>query len=69
MEYSEIIYLLAAMLGFALTFKCLRGLNIEHLFKEGHVWEIKVAYLIICLVFAHIIGSLFEHLSLFFFDI
>jgi uncharacterized membrane protein YwzB len=66
MGYSEIVYLISAMLGFALTFRCLRGLNFEHLFKSGHTWEIKVGYLVVCLVFGHLIGSLFERLSLFF---
>lgn len=53
-----ITYFAFLIVFFAITFKVLRALHIETKFKKNHIWEIKVAYIIISLVVAHLLSEI-----------
>lgn len=53
-----IIYFAFLIVFFAITFKVMRGLNVEGLFKKNHIWEIQAFYIIISLVIAHVLSTI-----------
>lgn len=56
--YELLIYFVSLLFFFTISFKVLRGLNIEGMFKKNHVWEIKAFYIIMSLVIAHILSEI-----------
>lgn len=55
--YELLIYFTSLIFFFIITFKVLRGINVEGLFKKNHIWEIKAFYIIISLVISHILSE------------
>lgn len=58
------IYLIGVLCFLPLTFHILFKLKFQNLFKANNIWEIKVAYLLLSLSFAHILASLVERFYL-----
>lgn len=56
-----IVYFTALLVFFAISFKVLRAVNLENIFKKNHIWEIKAAYILFSLVIAHIIARIIMH--------
>lgn len=56
--YELLIYFVSLLFFFTISFKVLRGLNIEGMFKKNHVWEIKAFYIMMSLVIAHILSEI-----------
>ena len=55
-EYG--IYFISLLTFFTVVFKVLRSINIENIFKKNHVFQIKLTYILISLVIAHIIAEI-----------
>ncbi|WP_026391520.1 DUF1146 family protein [Haploplasma modicum] len=53
-----VAYFILLILFFAINFNVLKALNIENFFKKNHVWQIKAAYIILSLAFAHILAEI-----------
>lgn len=52
-----IIYFTALIGFFIITFKVLRAINLENIFKKGKIWEIQAFYFIIAIAISHILAS------------
>ncbi|HHT55238.1 MAG TPA: DUF1146 domain-containing protein [Acholeplasma sp.] len=56
--YELIIYFVSLIIFFAVAFNVLKAVNIEGMFKKNKITEIKIAYIIISLVIAHILSEI-----------
>ncbi|MDR2827996.1 MAG: DUF1146 family protein [Acholeplasmatales bacterium] len=70
MDYlNYIIYVIVFGFSFYLVFKVLRALNVEGLFKQGKILEIKIFYIIACIICSHVLASFVVYLLEFFTEI
>lgn len=53
-----LFYFISLMAFFFITFQVLKASNLENVFKKNKIAEIKTAYILISLVFAHILASI-----------
>lgn len=61
---SNYFYFGGLLIGFIWTFKTLQSVNIEGIFKKGHIWQIRSAYTLISLFGGHVFGAVFERIYL-----
>lgn len=54
----QITYFMGFILGFFFTFIILRAINIEKIFTQGKIFEIRAAYVLISMIAGHIIGHM-----------
>lgn len=53
-----VVYFILLIMFFTINFNILRALNFENIFKKNHIWQIKAAYIILSLAFAHILAEI-----------
>lgn len=63
---NNYLYFGGLLIGFIWTFKTLQGSNIDSMFKQNKIWEIRSAYTLISLLFGHIIGYMIERIFMMF---
>lgn len=51
------LYLFCFCAVFYITFLVLQATRLEECFKKGKVWQIKIAYLFICIITGHIVTT------------
>ena len=56
------IYFITFLLAIPLIWFILLATNLENHFKQGKIWQIRVSYVIITLIFAHLLASCFAKL-------
>ena len=56
-EISDLIYLTFLFIFFSINLRILKALNLESKFKRMKTWEIRAAYFILALFFAHEISA------------
>ena len=56
--YRLVFYFISLITIFIITFRVLRAINIENVFKKNKVIEIKTAYIIISLVISHVLSEI-----------
>lgn len=56
--YRLVFYFISLITFFIITFRVLRAINIENVFKKNKVIEIKTAYIIISLVISHFLSEI-----------
>ncbi len=58
-----LVYFVSLMIFFALCLRILRAVHIESKFEKMKIWEIKTAYFLLSLIFAHILAEIMVKLS------
>lgn len=53
----QYLYIFTFLLSMPLVWNILYSLRFEGLFKNGRIWQIKVAYIIVTLVVSHLIAD------------
>lgn len=53
-----VVYFILLIMFFTINFNILRALKIENIFKKNHIWQIKAAYVIVAITFAHILTEI-----------
>ncbi len=60
---EQIIYFTSLVIFFAINLRILRALHIENKFEKFKLWEIKAAYFLISLGFAHMLAEMMVRFS------
>ncbi|MBN2300034.1 MAG: hypothetical protein JXC31_02480 [Acholeplasmataceae bacterium] len=60
---DDVIYFVSLMVFFAVSLRVLRAVHIESKFEKMKIWEIKTAYFLISLIFAHMLAEIMVKLS------
>ena len=53
----EYLYITIFLLSLPLVWNILYSLRFEGLFKAGHLWQIKTAYILVTIICSHLIAS------------
>jgi uncharacterized membrane protein YwzB len=56
----QYIYIFTLLISIPLVWNILYSLRFENLFKSGHIWQIKAAYIIVTLVVSHLLASMLD---------
>ena len=51
------IYIMGFCVTFYVTFQILLASRLEEGFKKGKIWQIRVAYIFICIIVSHLVMS------------
>ena len=62
-EISDLMYLTFLFIFFSINLRILKALNLESKFKRMKTWEIRAAYFILALFFAHEISDLLLYIA------
>lgn len=60
---DELVYFVSLIVFFAVSLRILRAVHIEGKFEKMKIWEIKAAYFLLSLVFAHMLAEIMVQLS------
>jgi hypothetical protein len=60
---EDLIYFTSLLIFFAINLRILRALHIENKFEKMKIWEIKTAYFLLALVFAHMLAEIMVRVS------
>lgn len=63
---SYLVYIIGFLIMLPVVFLVLKGSRLDECFKKGKVGEIKIAYLLISIIVAHLFMSAFQHICNFF---
>lgn len=55
-----VIYIIVLLFFFSIIFKVLRASRLEECFKQGHIFEIRVAYVVISLIISYLLCEMVD---------
>lgn len=56
-KYEVIIYFISFLFGIIIILKILFESNLHKLFKQGRIFQIRMAYFVIAIVFSHLLAD------------
>jgi len=60
---DAVIYFVSLLIFFALSLRILKAIHLEDKFEKFKLWEIKAAYFLLSLIFAHLLAEVMVKLS------